>query len=536
MGFFKALAATTSFGNKPKQNLEIAFNIYETFRETGELPAKQAHGGNWPGSPGFGTEPKGATGEVGTSRGKLLALKKHAGTWEGVVEWLGAEHPVGEMRSMGFNVTGKAADMKPGAFALGPKGGPFYRNLSGHLDDLTGDMWVSRTMNRLRGTPLNKDGALPDAPRNEAERKLFKSVAEGVAKKLGVKTADAQAMHWFHEKDLWGKLMGGEDFGTYATSGRRAFESLQQKRAAGGVGTASSVLPQETAKLGFEIAFGENAPLRKKYDWGSLRPEQARAVSDQHSKWLTEEIALETGAKIEALVVGTGPANWGNNPNAVVRLSGTPGQIRSATGLLGLGAQQDAIAVSRDNPQGNTPGFDVIRRGPGSRNWDRSLLKEAGDTFGKRAGGIAGHVAIEINVSTANEPMFKVYGLDAVGSQFLADAKHRERAQRILKDIVNELDPAANALARKGNYDLIFGSNDWEVHPNGEGYRRSLEAAGHSPRGLDSFHSRVSAALDAAWKRHSAPSTGSSPRAPAQEVAPPLGGGTLGALIQGRAP
>lgn len=351
MGIFKALVAATSFGNKPGPNIEQAFQIYEHFRKTGELMGRQrseAKKGpegpgqfviqkHWSGGPAFGykSDTSMAKGsEIGSTEDKLRKLKSLLGSWGAVADFLAANHTVRELKSLGFeNVEGKLDDVVAGGSVLGPKGGPFMQNITGNLGDLTGDMWFARTFNRLRGTKI------VDAPRNPSERALMRDFIDAVAKQMGVSPADAQAMLWFSEKDLYGKLVGGEDFGTYSVSGRQALESMRNKRELDEVGIAPARKSKVSTEAEASLGWSKNSPLNETYDLSVLTPEQQTRFVEEHGKWVAEEAALETGATVE-------PAF--KDGKMTVKISGTADQSRAAAALVGLGLQLDSVTYGKD--------------------------------------------------------------------------------------------------------------------------------------------------------------------------------------------
>jgi len=327
--------------------------------------------------------------------------------------------------------------------------------------------------------------------------------------------------------------MGGEDFGTYSIGGRLALESLNQKRAEGGIGTAAKGIDDEVQKVPFEIAFGVGSPFESKYDWSTLPREAQRRITADHAKWLAEEAALETGVKVEALVTGTGPAGWGANPNAILRLRGTRGQVASAADLIALGAQQTSVPIVSDNPQGAEPGIDVIRRTQGSRVWDYDFLDQVRDEFTRRIGKSPQDFTIELNVSPNNEPMVKLYAENDEGRATLNDKRLVAGVRRTLREVVSDLDVGSNPLARVGRYDIEFPGNDWRANPNGEEHRARLEARGHSRESLDAFVARVSSAFEQTWLRETSGPAGGTGVAPAPGGRGPGPGvvpGSLGAL------
>lgn len=102
----------------------------------------------------------------------------------------------------------KLDDYELTAASFGPKVGPFFMNLNG-LYEVTADMWLSRTYNRLRGdmfTTKKGKRVLSDAPRSASERGHMKEFIRGVAEELGTTEQQAQAILWFYEQRLFSQL------------------------------------------------------------------------------------------------------------------------------------------------------------------------------------------------------------------------------------------------------------------------------------------------------------------------------------------
>lgn len=520
MGLFKALLAATSFGNQPAPNAEQAFQIYEHFKKTGELPAMQKGGvKNWSGSPAFGYKSEKSIekgSEVGSTVDKLNLLRKNLGSWGAVADFLAGERTVRDLKKMGFtNVKGTLDEVVPGGQVLGPKGGPFMQNITGKLGDLTGDLWFARTFNRLRGTKI------VDAPRGPGERAMMRAFIAQVAKQMGVAPADAQAMLWFSEKDLYGKMTGNPDFGTYAVSGRLANESMQNKRELDETGTAPAATSDTAQQVSFETAWSTSSALNKDYPWSDLTPKQREEFTTEHGKWVLEEIHVETGAELSTVVEGTGPASWGGQPNLSVTIKGTPGQVRSAANLLGLAFEQDAIAVSTE-VDGQTPlskPTAVVSSGETGRPWGtREFLADVREAFDKANPEMAKHVALEVNVSKSGQVFVKAYPMSDADAEWMRStestkqnkkgeyviATHFDRVLAATRAAVTSADPKAAIRGRKAEFEVEFPGNDWSTQSDGEGYRGELDEIGHSPEGLDEFRARVAANRSEAWAKTTA--------------------------------
>ncbi len=220
MSLFKAVVAATSPGNRPNLNLDTAAQIWERYKKDGVFPDRQESGKEWPGAPTFGNR---SNPEGQSAAKKLQALVDRFGE-EGAADWLQEEHTVKELREFNKNVPGKMDAMLPGFHILGEKAGPFGLNLHGRREGLTADMWFSRTWNRWMGTMFNKEG-LVDAPRNEAERNVMRASMDKLAKEFDLDVADAQAVLWYYEQQLYRQL-GAEKIieGSYADAGKRLVE------------------------------------------------------------------------------------------------------------------------------------------------------------------------------------------------------------------------------------------------------------------------------------------------------------------------
>lgn len=216
MGLFKAITAAMSYGHEPWENVKLADMAYDVYKQRGTIPI---------------IKEQRQVGKVikdiqwGQSNGDALrnlqaVLSAHRGDEAAAINWLVSLHPVRELNNIKAvgTVAGKADSMLPGAFVLGPKGGPFFMNLMGHPEYLTADMWFSRTWNRWMGTLVTagKEGpstALMERPRNDAEHVLqseaVRRLADRANKELGLtgrnqlSTMDVQAMLWFYEQRLY---------------------------------------------------------------------------------------------------------------------------------------------------------------------------------------------------------------------------------------------------------------------------------------------------------------------------------------------
>lgn len=493
MGIFKLIAAATSFGNKPNPNVEMALQIYRGLRERGELPVMQDTGKHWAGSPTFDV-----TAE------KIDKMVKDFGGLNEMIEWMKQEHPVSELKKYNkHGVAGKANAMVLGSEVLGPKGSAFFQNLIGNHSKTTADMWFSRTFNRWRGTEFK------DAPRNTSEFKLMQRVNEEIAKRLGLDPADTQAMLWFHEKALYGRLGAKEDFGSYAVAGRRAAESLRERQRQGisDLTAVSPVKPRQES-LAFEVKFGTDSPYGKKYDWKSLTPEQARKVTDEHGKNMIDAVEAETGVRILSSEPSTGVYEGEANPNWTVRLQGTPEQIEAATNLFALGSQQDSVIAARAVSSGGKPGVQVIKvNRPGKagkgqlglfgaqapQDWAApGFLEKVWDEYAKIAPGIAKGGGASLDFADGSVRI-QLYG-DEIG-------KNPKAAAEAMKKAMAAVDPGSSVSVGNKNFETYYAGNKWSDSPAGESYRESLIERGYTEEAIDQFVKAMDKSIANAWHR-----------------------------------
>jgi len=217
MVLFTAVMAPTSFGQNPLTNVATAVRIYEAAGEKpwGNLPPRQESGKGW--------TTRGKAVELGLSR--LNQLVEERGE-RGTVNWLLKKHPISELRQYNENVSGRAGDLKYGAYIFGPKGGPFFLNMNGIREEMTKDLWWSRTFNRWFGTMEETVRAAPDeegegqteqqeeaqefriqeTPRNDADRRRMDAIANQAAQRLGLTIEELQATLWYYEQQLWKRL------------------------------------------------------------------------------------------------------------------------------------------------------------------------------------------------------------------------------------------------------------------------------------------------------------------------------------------
>jgi hypothetical protein len=251
---FKTLLAPTSPQADPRDNLEKAALIYEGWIASGmtEFPARRPNGKEW----GYAS--------IAASLPRIQRLINDKGL-KGANDWLETAHDSAEiLREYKENLSwSERNDIKEvggpiyGWLIFGPKAGRFAANIHSVSDEVTVDVWASRSWNRWMGTldawdtqsekeMRDRDAKGEEAwgiegqdwrwhpsrpgvrqrrgvqgiPRDGAERALIirtftdaaTSINESLAKKglpANVKPADVQALLWFYEQNLW-RLHGSE--------------------------------------------------------------------------------------------------------------------------------------------------------------------------------------------------------------------------------------------------------------------------------------------------------------------------------------
>jgi hypothetical protein len=278
-----AVGAPQSFGNPASRNADIQFQAYEVFRKTGQFPEK-----------GIYLDDAGAvesTGKYWTQRavseqyiGVVNTLIREIGPAK-AADWLVSEHTIAELRDLKrravnaagepifkgdgtMGISGKADEIKQGAFIFGPKGGQFMGNLLG-FPGTTTDMWFSRTWNRYMGTSREGIGALSETglveqPRNLTERGEMADFSKKLTDQLNLDTAfvqrmgrpmterDTQAVLWYFEQNLYNDMgirvkptSFGEGADAYAKRAKTQGGTGIQRRA--GNGSAGSATPPNAA-------------------------------------------------------------------------------------------------------------------------------------------------------------------------------------------------------------------------------------------------------------------------------------------------
>jgi hypothetical protein len=201
-------SASTSYNKRAGENWPVALRITEHLMKTGKVASRNPDNGKLWG---------GTTGPIMEQQLKLHEyMIKAMGGMDNYAEWLLTPHTVKEITEMrkasGLyktpGISGKATDMKMGAFIMGEKGGPFFLNLNG-IKETTADKWFTRTYNRHTGTLTTgnvSEQGLVDAPRNEAERAIMKQWNRAVASNIKLDEQANQAVLWYYEQSLYYNL------------------------------------------------------------------------------------------------------------------------------------------------------------------------------------------------------------------------------------------------------------------------------------------------------------------------------------------
>jgi len=164
---FTTAMAVTSQNQTVQINTKLADQVYDAFEKTGKFPTDVPAGK--------------ASGQINNNFEKLNALIAKGGV-EGTRKFFDQEFTVGELKKMGYEVTGENVSTKVyGSAVLGPKiGQGFYQNLNGNFKPLTADMWLMRGWGRLTGTLTGTvDVAKPQAKFEAALKAEGKLIPKG---------------------------------------------------------------------------------------------------------------------------------------------------------------------------------------------------------------------------------------------------------------------------------------------------------------------------------------------------------------------
>ena len=200
---FSAVAGIKSPQTNARDNWHIAAQGFAHLKSTGTLSGVNPETGSlWQG---------GTTSTIKKKQLEMLNSMIQDIGESAATDWLFSEHTVKELNAarkkwgnMGPGVDGKAADMRLGLRAFGPKIGPFVMNING-IHGVTVDIWMNRTFNRWFGSMLDDSGAMVDAP-TEPQRKSITKMVERIAMQTGIKPYQVQSVLWFFEQGVYKRI------------------------------------------------------------------------------------------------------------------------------------------------------------------------------------------------------------------------------------------------------------------------------------------------------------------------------------------
>lgn len=170
---------------------------------------------------------KGWSSRASTNAQHIRLLKKiihTTGGYQEAADWLEQHHPIEELKAMKGGVVKlgefKDKDTAPGMLVFGEKQGPFVSNLSGNTENVTQDVWWTRSINRWLGKLTTND----KAP-NTTQKQFYARVAREAATQLGTTPANLQAILWYAEQHLYrlfGARANSTDFASAAEHAKSA--------------------------------------------------------------------------------------------------------------------------------------------------------------------------------------------------------------------------------------------------------------------------------------------------------------------------
>ena len=190
---FKAILAVTSNGQNVFSNFEQADRLYSRWKEEGSVPDSE----NWGGK---------SKQSINEGLAMLNRLVSKIGI-DNLPKFLAQEFTVSELKKAGFDISDeKVNHVGHGSLIFGAKvGGGFYQNLIGNFNPITMDMWLMRTIGRMRGTltqpaesalKTQVERVLKALPANEANREVLVQDGNRILKALNEGTFDV-----YKEKD-----------------------------------------------------------------------------------------------------------------------------------------------------------------------------------------------------------------------------------------------------------------------------------------------------------------------------------------------
>jgi hypothetical protein len=187
MGIYKLALAVMSPSRNPVMNVDAASRLWDVFNKNGSFPIIGRLGQEM----GINARP---------ALTKINNFLREQGSPAQVIDHLTSKDASGDYHAVN---------------EFGPKVGRFWLNLMGIHDEVTVDVWMTRWWNRVIGTPLDKNGELLDAPRNDKEGDLIRRTVADLAQQQNMAPDAMQAVIWDREKKLW-RDAGARDSGNIA--------------------------------------------------------------------------------------------------------------------------------------------------------------------------------------------------------------------------------------------------------------------------------------------------------------------------------
>ena len=199
-GMFKIFLALSSTGNKPHLNYAYTVQMFDRYERTGKMPLLQRTGSEL-----------GLFGRPSLSKVNNLLDQFH-GDEAALTEWLTTKNAKGVYNSVA---------------GLGPKVGRFFLNLYGIHSEVTVDRWMLRWWNRISGVHTIAE----NEPITIGVRKQIIEAVNQIAEKHGIEPAQAQAILWDREKEVW-RAAGMRDAGDldFADAARLVLKNRVENR------------------------------------------------------------------------------------------------------------------------------------------------------------------------------------------------------------------------------------------------------------------------------------------------------------------
>jgi len=212
---WSAIAGPTSNNMEVPLNTRIATAAMLGYLRTGKIPTvPPAKGVVTEGIPNAGWGRNQGSVAKGMEVISTLVEKKGA---EGFADWWLSPHSLKELTEirkeagLGGSPSGLSGGRDSyhlGAMIIGDKTGLFSLNINGY-EGTTKDVWYTRSYNRAFGQMFGNTGKVQGSPRNQAERRqmeAFNRLVIDNIKEEELSEADAQAILWFHEQNLYTEL------------------------------------------------------------------------------------------------------------------------------------------------------------------------------------------------------------------------------------------------------------------------------------------------------------------------------------------